>query len=165
LNTPSGAPARWRISAIAHAEAGTRSAGLSTTVLPYASAGATFQAGIASGKFQGVIRPTTPSGSRRMSTSTPGRTDGTRSPARRNASPAKNLKICPARPASAMPSASGLPSSRESSSPSSCRRLRISSPAASSRSKRCCGVLRAHLGKADRAAAIACSASARSARP
>lgn len=44
--------------------AGTRSAGLSTTTLPQARAGVIFQAGIAMGKFQGVIRLTTPTGSR-----------------------------------------------------------------------------------------------------
>ena len=38
------------------------SAGLSTTVLPAASAGAIFQASISSGKFQGMIWPTTPTG-------------------------------------------------------------------------------------------------------
>jgi hypothetical protein len=36
------------------------SAGLSTTVFPVASAGATFQASIRRGKFQGMICPTTP---------------------------------------------------------------------------------------------------------
>src|SRR5262249_2939224 len=40
-------------------------AGFQTTVLPYASAGAIFQAGMAMGKFQGVIAATTPTGSRR----------------------------------------------------------------------------------------------------
>jgi len=44
--------------------AGVGVAGFSTTVLPKASAGALFQAGMAIGKFQGVIRPTTPSASR-----------------------------------------------------------------------------------------------------
>ncbi len=39
------------------------SAGLSTTQLPAASAGASFQAAISSGKFHGMICPTTPSGS------------------------------------------------------------------------------------------------------
>ncbi len=76
LNTPAGKPAFARISAIAHAQPGTRSAGFMTTVLPYASAGAIFHAGIAIGKFHGVMRPMTPSGSRVISTSTPGRTDG-----------------------------------------------------------------------------------------
>lgn len=41
------------------------------------------------GAFQGVIRPMTPSGSRVISTSTPGRTEGTISPPCRNTSPAK----------------------------------------------------------------------------
>ena len=39
-------------------------AGFMTTVLPKASAGAAFHAGMAIGKFQGVINPNTPSGSR-----------------------------------------------------------------------------------------------------
>jgi len=93
LKTPAGTPARTRISAIAHAQAGTSSAGLKTTQLPYASAGAIFQAGIASGKFHGVINPTTPIGSRNNSTLMFGRTDASVSPPARNASPAKNLKM------------------------------------------------------------------------
>jgi hypothetical protein len=68
------------MSASAQALPGTRSAGLSTTQLPKASAGAIFQAGIAIGKFQGVMRPMTPTGSRVISTPTPGRTEGTTSP-------------------------------------------------------------------------------------
>jgi hypothetical protein len=44
---------------------GTISAGFHTTVLPNAIAGASFQVGIAIGKFHGVIAVTTPSGSRR----------------------------------------------------------------------------------------------------
>ena len=39
------------------------SAGLSTEVLPQASAGASFQAAISSGKFHGTICAATPSGS------------------------------------------------------------------------------------------------------
>ena len=88
-----------------------RAAPANTTALPYASAGAIFHAGIASGKFQGVTIPTTPSGSRITSMSTPGRTERWCSPPTRNASPAKNLKIHAARCASPMPSALGLPSS------------------------------------------------------
>ena len=48
------------------AVSGVSSAGLSTTVLPAASAGASFHAAIVSGKFHGVISPTTPSGSRKV---------------------------------------------------------------------------------------------------
>ncbi len=43
---------------------GVCSAGLSTTVLPNASAGATFHAAMIRGKFQGMMPPHTPSGSR-----------------------------------------------------------------------------------------------------
>ena len=46
------------------ARAGVSSAGFSTTVFPQTSAGASFQAGIAIGKFHGVIAPTTPTGIR-----------------------------------------------------------------------------------------------------
>ncbi len=42
---------------------GVCSAGFSTTQLPAASAGASFHTAISSGKFQGMIWPTTPSGS------------------------------------------------------------------------------------------------------
>ena len=55
LSTPAGSPARCRVSTNAQALAGTASAGLNTTVLPYASAGAIFHAGIAIGKFHGVM--------------------------------------------------------------------------------------------------------------
>ena len=50
---------------------GVSSAGFSTTVLPAASAGATFHEAIVSGKFQGVISPTTPSGSRNVMSTPP----------------------------------------------------------------------------------------------
>ena len=50
-------------SAMTMMEAGVCSAGLSTTQLPAASAGASFHAAISSGKFQGMIWPTTPMGS------------------------------------------------------------------------------------------------------
>ncbi len=68
------------------AVSGVSSAGFSTSVLPAASAGPIFQEAIASGKFQGVISPTTPSGSRKV-TSTPPAT-GIESPSRRSGAPA-----------------------------------------------------------------------------
>ena len=46
------------------AVSGVCSAGFSTTVQPVASAGPSFQAAISSGKFHGMIWPTTPIGSR-----------------------------------------------------------------------------------------------------
>ena len=66
LTTPSGSPASRAIRSSSSAVSGVSSAGLSTTVFPAASAGATFQAAIVSGKFQGTISATTPSGSRKV---------------------------------------------------------------------------------------------------
>ena len=63
LSTPAGSPACAASSANSSAVSEVNSAGFSTTVLPSASAGATFQASISSGKFQGMICPTTPTGS------------------------------------------------------------------------------------------------------
>jgi hypothetical protein len=72
-------PARWSTSSRAQALAGTASAGLKTTVLP-ASAGAIFHAGIAMGKFHGVITETTPTGSLLTVTSIAGRSESRCSP-------------------------------------------------------------------------------------
>src|ERR1700750_3003047 len=63
LNTPFGTPASWRISAKINAEVGVNSDGFRIMVQPAASAGATLQAIWLSGQFQGVIMPTTPTGS------------------------------------------------------------------------------------------------------
>ena len=52
---------------------------------------------MAIGKFHGVMMPTTPTGSRVTSTSTPGRVEAIFSPASRSTSPAKKSKIWPAR--------------------------------------------------------------------
>jgi len=59
-----------------------------TTVLPKISAGDNFQSGIAAGKFHGVIRPTTPSGRRKVYTELPLADCSNSSPLERNASPA-----------------------------------------------------------------------------
>ena len=56
---PASSASRARIVA----DAGVSSAGLSTTVLPHASAGATFQDSSISGKFHGATAATTPAGS------------------------------------------------------------------------------------------------------
>ncbi len=63
VSTPSGRPASTASSPIRMAVSGVSSAGLSTTVLPAASAGAKPHAAIGIGKFQGTMMPTTPSGS------------------------------------------------------------------------------------------------------
>ncbi len=62
LTTPAGRSACWQISAKSSAVSGVVSAGLRTTVLPHARAGAIFQASISSGKFHGMTCPATPSG-------------------------------------------------------------------------------------------------------
>ena len=64
LSTPGGRPTSCAISASASAVSGVWLAGLMITVLPHASAGATFHAVSSSGKFHGTIAATTPIGSR-----------------------------------------------------------------------------------------------------
>ena len=71
-STPSGSPASSASSAILIAVSGVSSAGLATTVFPAASAGAMPQAKIGIGKFHGTIRPTTPTGSWKVTLSPPG---------------------------------------------------------------------------------------------
>ncbi|MNQ34529.1 hypothetical protein D3C85_479870 [compost metagenome] len=107
------------------------------------------------GKFHGAMMPMTPTGWRSTSTSIPARMESRCSPWMRSDSPAKNLKICPARTTSPIPSARVLPSSRASRVPSSWRRRRISLPMKSSASARCCGLFAAHSGCADSAAVMA----------
>ena len=66
FTTPGGKPA-WLIRLPRYsAVSGVCSAGLSTTVLPAASAGASFMTAMNSGKFHGTIWPMTPIGSRRV---------------------------------------------------------------------------------------------------
>ena len=55
-----GKPAAWISSPSRNALSGVSSAGFNTTVQPVASAGASFHAAISSGKFHGMIAPTTP---------------------------------------------------------------------------------------------------------
>ncbi len=62
LSTPGGRPASPASSATRRVVSGVVSAGLATTVLPAASAGPTLLASRVSGKFHGVIAPTTPMG-------------------------------------------------------------------------------------------------------
>ena len=70
--TPSGMPASSASSPMRSALSGVSSAGLSTTVLPAASAGAKPQPAMAMGKFQGTMMPTTPSGSWKVTSIPPG---------------------------------------------------------------------------------------------
>ena len=74
LKTPVGSPISSKISASAKTSSGVTSVGLTTTVHPAAKAAATLRATWCSGKFHGVMQPTTPTGSRtikELPTSTP----------------------------------------------------------------------------------------------
>ena len=62
FTTPSGTPARRKISQMAMAVSGVLLAGFSTTVQPAASAGPIFRVAIAAGKFHGVASNATPTG-------------------------------------------------------------------------------------------------------
>ena len=72
-STPAGSPASCSARARCSATIGVSVAGLRTTALPANSAGPSFRAGVSSGSFHGVIASTTPTGSARTVTSTPGR--------------------------------------------------------------------------------------------
>jgi hypothetical protein len=71
VDDSSGMPASRISSASRNAESGVSSAGLRTTVFPQASAGPSFQLEMLSGKFHGTMRPTTPSGSRKVMSTPP----------------------------------------------------------------------------------------------
>ena len=62
LSTPGGSRSPMTSMSLS-TDTGVCSAGLSTTALPAASAGASFHTAIRIGKFHGMIWPTTPSGS------------------------------------------------------------------------------------------------------
>ena len=62
LTTPGGRSAWRQTSAKSRADSGVVEAGLRTTVLPAASAGAIFHDSMSSGKFHGMIWAATPSG-------------------------------------------------------------------------------------------------------
>src|SRR5260221_12997297 len=71
LKTPSGTPASFNSSAVQIDADGSFSDGLRTKVLPQASAGAHIHMGTMTGKLNGVIPATTPSGGRIEETSGP----------------------------------------------------------------------------------------------
>ena len=70
LKTPSGSPASISSSPSRTADSGTFSDGLSTNVLPQASATGNIQSGTIAGKLNGVIPAQTPTGWRTVSQST-----------------------------------------------------------------------------------------------
>src|SRR5215207_3623005 len=90
FKTPGGTPAASKISVMRTAVAGAIDAGLKTTVLPATKAGAIFQIGMATGKFQGVTHATTPSGCLIVYAKFKGSSEGIVSPFIRRDSPAQN---------------------------------------------------------------------------
>src|SRR6185503_1658078 len=111
FKTPGGIPAASKISVIRTAVAGVIEAGLKTTVLPATSAGAIFQIGIATGKFQGVTHATTPIGCLIVYAKFKGSSEGIVSPFIRRDSPAQNSATLIERCNSPRDSAIVLPSS------------------------------------------------------
>ena len=135
FNTPSGRiPESWIISINLKADNGVCSAGLRTIVHPAAKAGAIFHAAINSGKFHGIIWPTTPTGSLTVyewycAPGVYGTEIGIVSPSILVAQPAIYLKISEERGTSAAPAtATGLPLSSDSSWANSSAWLSIKSP-------------------------------------
>src|SRR6266699_2448240 len=87
LTTPAGNPASSRTSTNLAAHSGVRLDGFSTNGQPAINAAPLFHAGIAIGKFHGVMRPTGPTGRRIVRHILLGNSDGTVSPNIRRPSP------------------------------------------------------------------------------
>ncbi len=87
-SAPPGTPASSRQRARAWAQPIAGEAGFHITGLPHSSAGAIFHAGIASGKFHGVMTTVGPIGRRRVRSATPSSADGINAPLACVASPA-----------------------------------------------------------------------------
>ena len=113
LMVPAGKPASSASATSAAAVSGVSSAGFATTVQPAASAGASLRAIMASGKFQGVIAATTPTGSFTASSFLPRTGSGITSPCVRVASSANHSTYEAPYSTSPRASARGLPCSVE----------------------------------------------------
>src|SRR5579883_1243637 len=141
--TPGGSPASIKILANASTESGVSWAGFTTTVLPQARAGAIFHDAITSGKFQGVMRAHTPTGSRRV-TSRPASCTGMVSPKILLAAPPQYSRTAATRPISSRASRMGLPALRASITAISSRRPRTMVEAFSSILPRAVALRRGH---------------------
>ncbi len=142
------------------AHAGASSDGFITTPLPASRAGKIFQDGMATGKFHGVIIPTTPTGCRVVQAILSASSEGTRLPHRGPALPgdeaAMSMASCTSPPASMRT----LPASRLTSSASSALRAASTSAAAAITSARAGTGTSAQARCASAAAATASSTSA-----
>ena len=117
LSQPGGRPASVSSSARSRAESGVCVAGFNTTAQPAASAGASLCATRFSGKLNGLIAPTTPTGRRIVNASFPSpacdASIGTTWPASVRASTAAEVYVDTARCASTRAAFIGLPASAE----------------------------------------------------
>jgi hypothetical protein len=155
FRTPAGRPASAKHSATWSPVRGASCASFNTTVLPWISAGASFQTGMAMGKFQGVISPTTPRGRRTVYRRWSGTEAAYTSPIGRHASPAAKRRIVAARAVSMRASRSGFPISAVMSRATSSVRASIASAARWKIAARAGAGRAAHAGKAAAAAATA----------
>ena len=111
LSTPSGSPASWASSASSSEGEGSFSDGLRMKALPQASALAIIHSGTMTGKLNGVIPATTPSGSSTVCTSTPLETSRDIEPLSRWGRPQANSMFSRPRATSPAASLSTLPCS------------------------------------------------------
>lgn len=112
FTTPLGTPARCASSARAKAVNGVSPGDFATTVHPAARAAPIFRVIMAAGKFHGVIRPQTPTGSFNVTTLLPAIDAGIVSPYTRGASSLNHSKKLAAYEASPLASAKGFPFSQ-----------------------------------------------------
>ena len=160
LNTPGGRPASWQNSAKIIAFSGLSSEGFSTQVQPAKIAGIAFSAIWFIGQFHGVIRPTTPIGSRMI------RSFGAWSPSGRSHSSVSNavrkLPACHGRHGACNSRAcfKGEPISRLMAWANSSLRASYCSKIRTTAARRVAGEVAAQAGNAALAAATAASQSA-----
>ncbi len=141
------------------AQPGVSDAGLRMTVLPLMSAGIIFQHGMAIGKFQGVMSPATPMGSRMLIAHLSGSSEGTVSPNSRRPSPA--IRYAMSMPSWTSPRASSrtLPISRVMWRARRSLCCAMSAPKAYRISPRLGAGVRLHASLASPAARMACATS------
>ena len=130
--------------------------------MPASSAGASFQAGIASGKFHGQISTTVPRG-RRTTRTWPPAASSYSAPAGRSANPAAKRRIRAVRATSPRASVIGLPTSAAISCANSSPSASIARAAASSAAARASAGRAPQSGAASRARSSAATAIAASA--
>src|SRR6516164_6678871 len=161
LNTPGGTPVSAMISASSAQHAEVLGAGTQITALPAAMAGANSSAPIVYGQFHGLMTPTTPSGTRSVSTRRAAEVDGGAPPGRRIASSAAIRKYSASSATSSRASAaSGLPWSSVSVRASSSPRSSIAAATVRQQTARSKAASAAQAGQAAPAAATASSTSA-----